>query len=151
MSRVSIKNTFLAYKKVLIKLLGTEALFSNQITKACRKLFGNKYIGTYAQDAMPLNLHGYMIINVDLTGKPGSHWVALVLEKHYCYVYDSFGRTTKRLLPVLAKKLKQKHIISLDADHKPEQFGDTKICGQLAMAFLLTVEKFGVEKVVKVI
>ena len=70
--------------------MGNKALTSYEITKVCRKLFGRKYLGTFAQDKMPLGLEGYAIINVDVTGQPGSHWVALILEKHYCYVYDSF-------------------------------------------------------------
>lgn len=151
MSKISIKNTFLDYKKKIIKLLGKEALYSDQITKLCRKLFGRKYIGTYAQDTMPLNLNGYMIVNVDTKGKKGSHWVALVHESKHVYVYDSFGRKTKNLLPILAKKLKNKKLIEVDADHKPEQFGDTSICGQLAISFLATVDKYGIDKTIKIL
>ena len=149
---ISIKNTFNQFKEAVIKSMGKKALTNNEITKVCKKLFKRKYIGTYAQDDMPLGLEGYMIVNVDVTGQPGSHWVALILDKHHCYVYDSFGRKTEDLLPILEKKLEDKHIIAIDADHKPEQFGLlSEICGQLCISWLLTCEKYTPVRVVKVI
>ena len=151
MSETSIKKSFLAYKKKIIKLLGKCGLMDIQITKTCKKLFGNKYLGTYSQDRVPMNLQGYCIANVDTTGMKGSHWVALVFQPNHCYVYDSFGRQGGNLLPILVKKLGDKKIIHIDSDENPEQFGNSEICGQLCISFLLTVEKYGIKKTVKVI
>ena len=39
------------------------------------------------------------------------------------------------LLPILEKKLENKHIISIDTDPKAEQFGKSEICGQICIAF----------------
>lgn len=147
----SIKKTFLSYKKKILKLLGKDALMDIQLTKVGKKLFGHKYLGTFSQDKVPMNHLGYCIANVDTTGQAGSHWVSLVFTPHHCYIYDSFGRLSKNLLPILFEKLRHKKIIQVDSDPKPEQFGNTAICGQLALSFLLTVEKYGVEKAVFVL
>ena len=129
----NIKKTFLSYKKKIIKLLGKGALMDIKITKVCKKLFGNKYLGTYSQDKVPVNHLGYCIVNVDTSHMKGSHWVALVFTPHHCYVYDSFGRQAENLLPILMRKLNHKKIIEVDGDHKPEQFGDTSVCGQYSL------------------
>jgi hypothetical protein len=151
MSHISIKNTFKKYKEKIICLMGKKSLYSDEITKMCRTLFGRKYIGTYAQDKIPLGLNGYMIVNTDISGKPGQHWIALVLNSHTCYIFDSFGRKAEHLVPILEKKLQRKHYVSIDADRKPEQYGNSEICGQLSIAFLLTVHKYGIEKTIKVV
>jgi hypothetical protein len=151
MSHISIKNAFKKYKKKIICLLGNKSLYANQITKTCRELFGRKYIGTFPQDKIPIGHVGYMIINTDLEGQKGEHWVALVIERHTCYIFDSFARKAEHLLPILEKKLIKKHYVSIDAERKPEQFGDSEICGQLCIAFLLTVDKYGIKKTIKVV
>ena len=151
MTDKEILASFKDYKKKIIKLLGKKALLSDQLSKMGKKLFGKKYLGTYPQDKFPIGLDGYCIINTDVAGKQGEHWVALVFEPKKCFVYDSFGRLTQNLLPILEKRLVDRHIITIDADHKPEQFGNTEVCGQLSMSFLLCCDTYGVEKVIKVI
>lgn len=52
------------------------------------KMFG----GVYALDEVPSNVKtpGYLVVNTDARGKPGSHWV-LVFKSHRLYYFDSFG------------------------------------------------------------
>lgn len=151
MTDTDIKKSLKEYKKQLISLMGKDALMSTELTKMGKKLFGKKYLGTYAQDKFPMGLNGYCINNTDLDGEPGTHWVALVFEPKTCYVYDSFGRTTERLLPVLDKRFHAKNFVTIDSETKPEQYGDTQICGILSLSFLLCCDTYGVKKTIKVI
>ena len=62
---------FLKHKNHFIKKLGKKALFDNQLTIEGKALFGNKYLGTFSQNNIPLNKTGYLIANVDTVGMPG--------------------------------------------------------------------------------
>jgi hypothetical protein len=138
---------FLKHKNHFIKKLGKKALFDNQLTIEGKALFGNKYLGTFSQNNIPLNRTGYLIANVDTLGMPGSHWVAIDTTPKTFYIYDSFGRQTTNLLPILEHKLNTKKVKYLDSNPKPEQFGKTtEICGQLCLAWLCIVKEYGVRK-----
>jgi len=147
----TIKDYFRKYKREIIELVGEGPMTNIDIDQICKSHFGKEYIGTFPQDKIPLNKKGYAIINVDREGKPGSHWVALVFSNSHCYIFDSFGRYSSKLLPILIKNLKHKHIIAIDSKHNKEQAENTDICGQLSIAFLMTVEKFGIENVIEII
>ena len=138
---------FLKHKNHFIKKLGKKALFDNQLTIEGKALFGNKYLGTFSQNNIPLNRTGYLIANVDTLGMPGSHWVAIYTTPKTFYIYDSFGRQTTNLLPILEHKLNTKKVKYLDSNPNPEQFGKTtEICGQLCLAWLCIVKEYGVRK-----
>ena len=74
---------------------------------------------------------------------PGSHWVAIYTTAKTFYIYDSFGRHTTNLLPILNHKLNTKKV-----KHHTElnKFGTTEICGQLCLAWLCVVKKYGIKK-----
>ena len=107
---------FLKYKHHFIKKLGKKALFDNQLTVEGRALFGNKYLGTFSQNNIPLNRTGYLIAN----------------------------RQTTNLLPILEHKLNTKKVKYLDSNSKPEQ--TTEKCGHLCLAWLCIVKEYGVRK-----
>jgi len=136
---------FKKYKKHFIKLLGKGALDNVQLDELGKKLFGKKYLGTFAQDELPTR-SGYLIINVDTSKKINTdraHWVAIKQTPKTLYVYDSFGRLTENILKLISKKTKKKIV---DSKHDPEQFGYTEICGQLAMAFLCVAHDLGIKR-----
>ena len=86
-----------------------------------------------------------MIINVDTLGMPGSHWCAIYQDtKKNMYIYDSFSRTSKKLLKHLYDKAKLKGFKIIDVNKSADQFGKSQICGPIALAFLATVERFGI-------
>lgn len=137
---------FLNYKKELIQKLGTRGLYDDQLTKEGRELFGKRYLGTFSQDEVPLHKTGMMVVNVDTKSQKGSHWVAIYSTPKCLYVYDSFGRNTKRLLPILEKNMESKKIHHIDSNYLPEQFGASQICGVLALSWLCIVRDMGVRK-----
>lgn len=138
--------SFLEHKKIFIRKLGKKALYDNQLTAEGKALFGNRYLGTFSQNNIPLNKTGYLIANVDTVGLAGTHWVAIYSTPKTFYIYDSFGRQTTNLLPVLEHQLNTKKVKYLDSNYRPEQFGTTEICGQLCLAWLCVVKEHGVRK-----
>jgi hypothetical protein len=129
-------------KKEIIKLLGRKATTDIQLTSLGHDMFGKKYTGTYSQDHKPKKLPKcqYFIINTDRRGGNGTHWVAIVKNNNTFYIYDSFARNAKRLIPVFSKG---KLIIESDLSDA-EQRGDSEVCGQLCLSFLYVVNKHGI-------
>ena len=104
MKEKEIHTEFLKLKNMLISKLGRKALSNLELNKIGVKLFGKKYLGTRPQDAI-MYKNGFQIINTDTSNKRGEHWVALFITDKNVYVYDSFGRPTKKLLTILTKQV----------------------------------------------
>jgi hypothetical protein len=141
---------FRKYKQQLITKFGRKAMWDADIDDYCKKEFGNKYIGTFAQDQFKL-APGYQIINTATSKqKNGEHWVSIYQTPKTCFVYDSFGRPTGKLLRILTKKLRKKKIRIVDSDPDQEQRGSSQVCGQLCIAYLHVVEKLGIRKALNI-
>ena len=142
---------FKQYKKSMVKSMGSNITSSNILNDKGNKLFGNRYLGTFSQDNLPFALikrkksTTLAIINTDVLGKKGEHWVALYITPKTIYIWDSYGRPSKKLLPVFAKQLKYHKIRSIDTDPDSDQANTSTICGQLCLAWLLTVKKAGIK------
>ena len=143
------KSLYLKYKKHVITKFGKKALDDRQLTELGRNIFGSKYLGTFPQDKVPWNKTGYLICNVDTSKKintDDAHWVAIYTTKTRLYIYDTFGRHTSFILPIVFEKAAKINKKIIEADHDPEQYGYSEICGQLSMAFLCVVKDLGVKK-----
>jgi len=140
-----VNSYFGAGKRKYINSLGRKGLSNIQLETTCRDLFGSKFKGVYMQDDLLPHMMkpGYYIINTDINDGGGIHWIALVLTPKTAYVFDSFGRPTKSVLPILYKNLIKTHKV-VDADYDQNQKGDSQVCGQLCIAFLICCKKFGV-------
>jgi hypothetical protein len=93
---------------------------------------------------------GYYIVNTDLYGKPGVHWVSVIITRKRVYVWDSFGRASNKLLKVLSKNSKIANKLIVDADYDPEQKISEMLCGQISLAWLLTADEVGIKNALKV-
>ena len=136
---------FKKYKKQFISEVGKKALSDEQLNTLGKQYIGKKYIGTFAQDKLPTT-SGYMIVNVDTSKNINTnkcHWVAIYQTAKTLYVYDSFGRSTSFILPIIFKRNKKK-IVESKLD--PEQYGDTELCGHLALSFLCVANDLGIRK-----
>lgn len=119
--------------KFAVKHLGDGITTGKQLQAFCSKLFKKKFVGVFPSDAIPKLKPGTCAIaNVDKTGDPGSHWVALT----HGLFYDSFGRKHKSL--VAHAKLKQK-----DTDLDREQEYKQENCGARCVAFLIVSLVYG--------
>jgi hypothetical protein len=134
-------------KNEIIKEWGKHALSDSEVSEIGKELLGSKFRGVFPQDKVPFtNTSKYMIINVDKSGMPGSHWVAIYQDtKRTFYIYDSFSRTSKKLLKHLYDKAKLKGYKVIDVNLHADQFGKSQICGPISVAWLSTVHKYGIK------
>lgn len=148
-----VEKEFRKYKSKLIRKLGNHALDTDEINNECRALFGKKFQGTYAQDQkFPLK-PGYYVINTDTKNGPGEHWIGLILTNKSAYLYDSFCRDPKVIVPHLVKRL-SKYTIKYDK-HDAEQRMTYKgrmvvNCGHSCISFLMIAHNFGIRASMKV-
>ena len=143
------ENVFRIYKNELIQKLGRKALNNDTIDKYSKLLFQSKYKGCYAQNNKFELKQGFYIINTDLESGKGIHWISLILTAKTAYIYDSFARDLKKLLPHLLQHLANYKIVSSDRKDK-EQIGNSQICGHNCLAFLLTTQKLGIKSAIKI-
>jgi hypothetical protein len=144
---------FKKYKKIFIKMFSKKALDNHQLDEIGNNLFGKKYIGTFAQDKFPVNKIGYSIVNVDTSKRINTdkaHWVAIYSTKTKLYVYDSFGRSTKFVLPIIASAALKANKNIIESKRDQEQYGYTEVCGHLCLAWLCVVNDMGILKAITI-
>lgn len=103
---------------------------------------GNKLIknfkGVYPSDLIPkLKNNQSCILNLDSSRENGSHWISVYKYKNKLYVYDSFGRKAKEIIPTLKNK------IIIDTDNDKEQKYSELNCGQRCIAWLILFNRWG--------
>jgi hypothetical protein len=158
LSEKEVLKSFNKHKKALIKAMGTKSTTDRQLNTMAKQLFGAKYLGTYSQDNIPwkkvnsiLNFNNtFAIINTDPVGKHGVHWVALYITAKTVYIWDSYGRNSKALLPLFVAQLKTRKYRFKDSDNDIEQSKKSQICGQLCLSWMLTVKDLGIMNAMKV-
>ena len=143
------ENVFRLYKAELISKLGRKALSNDTIDKYGKILFQSKYRGSFAQDQKFEKKSGFYIINTDVESGKGIHWVSLILTAKTAYIYDSFSRDPKKILPHLLQHLKNYKIVSSDRKDV-EQKGKSSICGHASLAFLLVAQNLGLKYAIKI-
>jgi hypothetical protein len=129
--------------KMVESQLGSTTTFQHTLQRFGKKLFGPKFAGVFASDKVPKlsKETPYAILNLDKSGEPGSHWVAVVFVKpNNIMVYDSFGRKTKHILPNLESS-GNGNIHMTDPD--PEQTESQKNCGARSISFILLYHFYG--------
>ena len=148
-----INKEFLKQKNRYIRKFGRKALTNFQIDDECFSLFGpKKFKGVHMQDSLKGSYApGYYILNTDLEGNEGIHWIAMVVTPKSAYIFDSFGRDMDSLLPILKKNLQKQKLKIIETEKQAEQKGDSEICGHLTISWLLCCKKFGVRATAKVI
>ena len=140
---------FLKHKKALIKAHGNKALDNFQIDAICHPIFGARWRGCNPQDKIVWKT-GYQIINTDTSRGGGIHWVSIYITPKKIHVYDSFGRSTKRLLKILTSQATSKNINIIESKRDAEQFGSTEVCGHLSISWLLCVKRLGIKISLKI-
>ena len=137
------ENLYNYYLKQIENKYGNKETTNIQLNKIGKNLFGNKYIGTFASDQIPVMRSGeYSIVNLDDSSKMGSHWIGLVKYKKKIFIYDSFGRRTFNIIPSLLKSgngLVQ--MTENDAEQDPLDVN----CGQRVISALCVYNQLGWE------
>lgn len=149
MKESDVVAVFNEFKKRVLKRMGKKITDNTQLDEVGRALFPKKFKGVFSQDTVPIHKTGYFIVNTDVITGPGVHWVGLVSTKKNIYIWDSFGRASTELLKVLSKKaVLNKKVI--DAEYDAEQHVSEMLCGQISLAWLMTVDKVGIKNALKV-
>lgn len=132
--------------KKLRKELGVRALDSNTLHAKGKELFKDKFLGVLSQDSPFPTKDGYTIMNNDYVGGAGIHWVAVIKKGKHIYVYDSFGRYSKNILPTFTTKMTTKGYTIHSADPSDaDQFGYTSVdCGHRSLSALQIANSKGV-------
>jgi hypothetical protein len=123
------------YLKSIIYIIGSDDVtYNTKLNTIGRYLFGSLFMGVFARDKKPSNTSNrYCIVNLDTTGMPGSHWVAIADN----IVYDSFGRN-----------LGFKGYDMPDPD--AEQLVRQNDCGQRSLAWLCVYHTLGRRAAMKI-
>ena len=95
------------------------------------------FFGVYAINRLPfvlLSKPGAIIINLDASYNPGSHWVCVYLSgAGEGYYFDSFGRPP----PALIQSFIERNSRSWTWNHRIYQAEDSTYCGYYCILFAL--------------
>ena len=147
MKKKEIENYYNQVLETIIerfKIPGTTYL--TQLNDIGNTLFGRNYIGTFPADKEPkLHNRQMCIMNLDPTGLPGSHWIALAKDNDEILIYDSFGRPTKDIYKTTYKN--QKYTATED---DAEQDESEENCGARCLAFLQVFKALGASAAINI-
>lgn len=102
------------------RALGSTTTREDELRRAGRALFGQKFNGVFAADERFPESTGYSIVNTKARRTGGEHWLAFANG----LMYDSFGR---------------------DKSGDAEQHVAQKDCGQRCLAWLCVYDELGPE------
>lgn len=93
-------------------------------------------VGVYAADRIPfkLELPAALIVNTDPASQPGTHWIAIYIDKYGSGVYfDSYGEKprSKHHRHRLRRLCK-----TIEYNTKRLQSWDSKVCGEYCIMFI---------------
>ena len=142
------KNAHLIYDKILKEIIeplsGDKTTYLTELNGIGKKILGVKFRGVYPSDKIPkLNdLSKYAILNLDRSNEAGSHWVAIAKDGKDTVLYDSFGRSDKKIIPNLQYSGNGR-IINTDEDVE-QNILETN-CGARSLAWLVLYDNWGVD------
>jgi hypothetical protein len=141
------KGIFLKHKDNIIKELGKDSLGTHDCNYIGKQYLSNSWGGCLPWNKVHLQPNRYYVINTSSSGHPGIHWLGLVTQGKHAYLWDSYNRSVKRLVPRLVHSF-MKHGYKLGiTDHPMDQKGTSShVCGQDSLAWLLTVKDIGIER-----
>ena len=98
------------------------------------------FLGCFASDdlpSFPKKLPASLIINTHKKNQPGEHWLAIVLTKHKCFYFDSFG--VPIMEETIVSYLQQKYQKVTINNECIQHFNSTS-CGLFCIAFIKHVK-----------
>ena len=105
------------------------------------------FLGCFASNdlpSFPKHLPASLIINTHKKNQPGEHWLALVLTKHKCFYFDSFG--VPIMDEIIVSYLRQKYQ-KVTVNNECIQHFTSASCGLFCIAFIKNVKsKLSFEK-----
>jgi hypothetical protein len=135
-------DSYNAYLKIIENDIGDQITTNHELDEYCTSVFP-KYRGCYSLDTIPkLRNNESCIFNLDKSNQPGSHWMGLYKDKNKNVIYDSFGRSSKKL------KIPLK--LYVDTEHDAEQHVVETNCGARCIAFIACCYTLPMDEVLKI-
>ena len=130
------KRTKQEIEKAEIKNQGLSSKKIKKILNCCKS-----FAGCYARDElMNLSLCSYpifLIINTDIRGKRGKHWITIRVSHSSVELFDSLGLVHRNRLPTEILAFIQRFTISREfIFNKPIQPGNSILCGFYSMFYV---------------
>ena len=118
--------------------------YSDDLDYIGKKILGDKFVGVFPSDKIPkLKNDTYCILNLDNSSEAGSHWIAIYKDNlNETYVYDSFGRSNKIIIPSLIKSGNGK---IKDTDRDIEQKLKEVDCGARSLTWCIFCDNWGID------
>ena len=133
----TINNIYKDYMKILKEYIGNDTTYNDDLERKGKKIFGSRFLGVFSSDKLPTNIKSreMYIANLDKSNESGSHWIAVYKKNNKLYVYDSFGRKSKKIIPSIYRK-KGASIKIKDTQYDAEQHKKEENCGLRSMVAL---------------
>ena len=138
------------YKKLVAALeshYGNETKTNTDLIKIGSAVFaplGNNVVRNADYDFNRMD-GKYSIINND--NGVGEHWLSVYQERHSVYVFDTFGRDMKILMPEFHARARAQgySIINANKKYEHEQEANQSDCGLRSLAWLILAESKGIK------
>lgn len=138
---------FLNHKNEIIKELKNHPLDNEEIDYIGKKFLKNHWGGCFAWNRVHVSPNKFYIINTSSSGHEGIHWMALAVIGKTAYLWDSYNRSVRRLLPHLVRSLINHGFKVISTDHPMDQIGtSSQVCGHESLAWLMTVKDIGIKR-----
>jgi hypothetical protein len=141
--------------RIVEPLIGNTTTFGSDLNKMGKAFFGDQWMGVVSVDKVPENIpkNHYLVVNLDESNLPGSHWVGIVGDKarkgsnkNDVLLYDSYGRDPADIVPKLSKRMNIKSTDKREDgahDEDAEQGVLETNCGARTLAALILHSQFG--------
>jgi hypothetical protein len=138
-------------------ILGRGVTTDTQLRQVGKSLFGDKFLGVFHSGVKPMIFHKqitsradgnwYGIINTSkFLSSPGKHWIGVIVryrdKQPYYYIWDSFSRRSKRIIPKFIKSIGGYRYININTNGS-NQKSTSSDCGQRTLAALAFAKKYG--------
>lgn len=117
---------------------GLDSVFLKKILRGTKH-----FLGIFPQDyliGLQINAPVFMIINLDVSSQPGSHWLAIYIDNSNIEIFDSLGldkRTWNRKPSILLRFI-QSHAKTRKLRISPKMQPDfSNFCGVFCLFFLI--------------
>ena len=128
------------------------ASISTNLSKIGKSLFKDKFIGVFPVDKIPVMKNdSYFIFNTDKHGSKGTHWLACYFKNNIYYIYDSFARSSRKIVPHFVNQIKKSKMKYVDSDKFDKEQSVTELnCSIRALAWLSVVRDLSIKSALKI-
>lgn len=125
--------------------IGSGWTMNDQLDKLGKQILTG-YKGSFPHDVAPkLKAGECSIVNQDVMGGKGIHWLALINVDGKLYGYDSFGRNMNKLINY------RKPIVNDSKDQEQDLGGKLEEnCGQRCLSWLYVAQNYGIENAMQI-